>query len=79
MFRDELGGRIMKEICALRVKTYLYFMDDNSEHKKPRGTKKCVIKWELMFENYKDCTFNDKIMLKSQQRFKSDHRKVYTE
>ena len=53
-------------------------MDDDSEHKKAKGTKKCVIKRELMFENYKDSLFN-KIILKSQQRFKSDHHKVYTE
>ena len=32
-----------------------------------------------VIENYKDCLFNDKILLKSQQRFKSDHHKVYTE
>ena len=32
-----------------------------------------------MFENYKDSLFNDKITLKSQQRFKSDNHKVYTE
>ena len=32
-----------------------------------------------MFENYKDCSFNDKIILKSQQRFKSNHHNVYTE
>ena len=32
-----------------------------------------------MFENYKDSLFNDKIILKSQQRFKSDHHRVYTE
>ena len=32
-----------------------------------------------MFQNYKDCLFNGKIILKSQQRFKSDHHKVYTE
>ena len=43
------------------------------------GTKKCVIKLELMFENYKDCLFNGEVILKSQQRFKSDHHKVYTE
>ena len=54
-------------------------MDDNSEIKNTKGTKKCVIKRQLMFENYKDCLFNYKIMLKSQQRFKSDHHKVYTE
>ena len=32
-----------------------------------------------MFENYTDSLFNDKIILKSQQRFKSDHHEVYTE
>ena len=32
-----------------------------------------------MFESYKDCLFNDEAILKSQQRFKSDHHKVYTE
>ena len=32
-----------------------------------------------MFENYKDSLFNDKIILKSQQRFRSDHHRVYTE
>ena len=30
-------------------------MDDGSNHKKAKGTKKCVIKQKLMFENYKDC------------------------
>ena len=54
-------------------------MDDDSEHKKTKVTKQCVIKRELMFENYKDCLFNDKTILKSKQRFKSDHHDVYTE
>ena len=54
-------------------------MDDISEVKKSKGTKKCVIKRELMFENYKDCLFNDKIISKLQQRFKSNYHKVYTE
>ena len=79
LFKDELGGRIMKEFCALRPKAYLYLMDDDSEVKKSKGRKKCVIKRQLMFENYKDCLLNDKVILKSQQRFKSDHYKVYTE
>ena len=69
----------MKEFCALRAKTYSYLMDDNSEVKKSKGTKKCVIKRELMFENYTDCLSNDKIILNSHQIFKSDHHKVYTE
>ena len=32
-----------------------------------------------MFENYKDSLFNDKVILKSQQRFRSYDHKVYTE
>ena len=32
-----------------------------------------------MFENYKDSLFNNKTVLKSQLRFKSDHHDVYTE
>ena len=54
-------------------------MGDDSEVKKAKGTKKCVKKRKLMFENYKDCLFNGEVILKSQQRFKSDHHKVYTE
>ena len=62
----------MKGLVALRAKTYAYLMGDDSEHKKAKRTKKCVIKRRFMFENYKDCLFNDKIIPKSQQRFKSD-------
>ena len=36
-------------------------------------------KRRLMFENYKDSLFNDKTILKSQLRFKSNHHDVYTE
>ena len=45
-FKDELGGRIMKKVVGLRVKIYAYLIDDDSEHKKRKGTKKCVIKRE---------------------------------
>ena len=54
-------------------------MGDDSEVKKAKGTKKSVIKQELMFENYKGYLFNGEVILESQQRFKSDHHKVYTE
>ena len=69
----------MNKFCAFRVKTYSYLMGDNSEVKKSKGTKKCVTKRRLIFENYNDSLFNNKTILKSQQRFKSDHHKVYTE
>ena len=36
-------------------------------------------KKELKFNDYKDCLLNNKIVLKSQQRFKSERHDVYTE
>ena len=78
MFKDELGGKIMKEFCALRAKTYAYLMDDDTEKKKAKWIKKCVVKHTLVFENYKDSLLNNKTILESQLRFKSDHQNVYT-
>ena len=79
MFKDELGGKIMTEFIALRAKVYAYITEDGSVHKRAKGTKKCIIKREIMFEHYKDCLFNSKTIIKSQQRFRSDHHRVYTE
>ena len=69
----------MIAFVGLRAKTCAYLMYDDSEHKKAKGTKMCVIKQELMVKNYEDCLFNDKTILKLQQRFKSDCHNVYTE
>ena len=77
--KDELGGKIMTEFAALRQKTYSYLMDDGNSDKKAKGTKKCVIKRRLKFNDYKNCLLNNQIILKSQQRFKSEDYNVYTE
>ena len=45
----------MKEFVVLRAKTYSYLIDCGSEDTKAKGTKKCVIKRKLKFENYKNC------------------------
>ena len=70
----------MTEIAGVRAKTwaYLYVLNDDSE-KKAKGINKSVIKRGLMFKNFKDCILNNKTILKSQQRFKSDHHNVQTE
>ena len=54
-------------------------MDDGSDPKKAKGTKKCVIKQKLTFENYKDCLLNNKIIYTSHERFRSYYDDVYTE
>ena len=78
-FKDELGGKIMIKFCALRAKAYVHKLDDDTEKKKAKSTKKCIVKREITFKDYVDVLFNDEVIIKSQQRFRSDHHKVYTE
>ena len=66
LFKDGLGGKILTEFVELRAKTYTYLMDDDSDHRNIKRTKKCVITWILMFNDYNNCLSNDKIILKSQ-------------
>ena len=79
IFKYEIGGKIMTEFCALRAKSYAFKLDDDTEMKKAKGTKKCMVKRELMFENYKDALFDDKIIIRSQQRFRSYNHRMDTE
>ena len=76
--KDELGGRIITEFVALRPKTYSYLTDDCKEDKKAKGTKTCVIKRMIKFNDYKNCLLNGKVVLISQQRFKIKGHDVYT-
>ena len=50
LFKDELGGKIIAEVVALKPKTYAYSTDDDIETKKAKGTKKCVIKQKLSLQ-----------------------------
>ena len=47
--KDELGGKIVTEFVALGAKAFSNLNDDGNEHKKSKGTKRCVIKQKRMF------------------------------
>ena len=79
LMKDELGGEIITEFVTLRPKTYSYLTDDSKEDKKAKGTKKCVIKKMIKFDDFKKCLLNDEVILNSQQRFISNKHDVYTE
>ena len=79
LMKDELGGKIITEFVVLLPKTYSSVTDDDKNDKKAEETKKCVIKRILKFNDYKNCLFKNEIILKSQQRFKSEAHCVYTE
>ena len=87
-FKDDIGGKIMTKFVALRAKTYSFLIDEYTDedyeknkivNKNAKGTKKCVVEREILFNNYLDSLFKNKVLYRSQQRFRSDHHKVYTE
>ena len=109
LMKFELDGKIMTKFIRLRTKMYSYLIQHSSEEKKAKGTKNCVVKRKLKFENYKNCfkatqldkeinyleknvidinslkkdhkefIKNDKLILKTQQRFKGGRHNDFTE
>ena len=77
LMKDELGGEVMKEFISLRPKMYSYRIG-NSEPKKCKGIKKCVVKKTITFEDYKKCLFEGRNVHKSQLLFISDKHEVKT-
>ena len=74
--RPLLMGKNEKVIGLM--KDELAVTDDSKEDKKAKGTKKCIIKKMIKSDDYKKCLLNDKVILKSQQRFISNKHDVYT-
>ena len=80
--KDEYGGKIMINFVGLKAKTCSYLIDDSSEDKKAKCTKKCAIKRKLKLENYKNCfevtqleneiNYREKIKLKKIQKIKKN-------
>ena len=75
-FKDEIGGKIMTKFVALRAKTYSFLIDEYKDddyeknkivNKKAKGTKKYVIKREILFNNYLDSMVKKKVLYRSQQ------------
>ena len=78
LMKDKLGGKIITEFVTLRPKTYSFLTDVGKEDKKAKGTKKCIIKKMIKFNDYKKCLLNDEVIFKSQQKFISKKHDVYT-
>ena len=55
LMEHKLGRKIMTKFVGLRVKSYSYLIDYDSEERKAKCTKKCVIKRKLKFKYYKNC------------------------
>ena len=82
LMKDELDSKIMKEFISLRPKMYSYRVDENggtqSEPKKCKGIKKCVVKKTISFDDYKRCLLEGTMIHRSQIMFRSRKHKVKT-
>ena len=76
--KDELGGNIMTEFIALCPKVYAYKTIDDVLEKKCKGVKKCVVKKNLNFEDYREVLETDDIIRRSQLTFQSENHEMYT-
>ena len=57
LMKDELGGETMEEFVTLTPKMYSY-RTSSKESKKCKGIKKCVVRKDITFEDYKNCLFS---------------------
>ncbi|KAF0705208.1 Uncharacterized protein FWK35_00030520, partial [Aphis craccivora] len=58
LFSDETDGRIMREFCALRAKSYSYILEDK-EKIKSKGIRGHVVRNHMTFQDHKRCLFGD--------------------
>ena len=71
---DEIGGKIMTKFVALRAKKFSLLIDEYTDedyeknrivNEKAKGTKKCVVKREILFNSYLDSLFKNKVLYRS--------------
>ena len=76
-FKNVSPNNQIIEFIGLRSKLYSYVTDDNKQHKRCEGIKKCVKDKELEHNNYKTCLNNREELTKNQKIFKSLKHQVY--
>jgi hypothetical protein len=79
--------KIIEEFVGLRSKMYSVKaptvndpdnFDQEGCKKKAKGIKKCVVKNELSFDNYKDCLFKQEKYYRKMNLIRSYKHEVYT-
>ena len=79
MFKDEAGGKIIREFVGLRAKLYAYKMHEGKEEKRCKGVKKAVVKRSINFEDYKTCLFTGNPQTRTMNVIRSHGHELFTE
>ena len=78
LMKDELGGRIITEFVALRLKLYAYETLGGRGDKKCKEVKKCIVKKTLDFEDHTQCLLAGQNAFRKQLFFRNELHKVHT-
>ena len=79
MFKDEAGGKIIREFVGLRAKCYSIKIDGKEGVKKAKGTKKNVVKNSISHEDFNSVLFGKKFAPIQNVSFRSHLHEIFTE
>lgn len=76
--KEEYNFTPILKYTGLRAKMYVVVTKDNSEKKKAKGIKKCVVQNEITANDYEDCLFTNKEYSHCQHTITSKKHVLYT-
>ena len=75
--KDECNGTPIAECVCLRPKMYSILKADEKNIKKAKGVKKCVVKKQIMHEQYKETLFGKKQLWHGMNILRSQKHEIY--
>ncbi len=78
-FKDEMSGTFITEGVFICSKIYsLQTTNPSKNVKRAKGVQTNIVKNQIQFENYKECLFEDKMLVKDQITFQSKLHNIST-
>jgi len=78
LFKDEMSGKPIAEFVGLRSKLYSFRTVDEEEKKICKGIKKSVVRNMLRFEDFKNCLFDMREVMRECNTLRSYHHEMYS-
>ena len=77
-FKDEMGGKPIKEFIGLRSKMYSILSEAGEQKNTAKGVSRNVSENILTHQDYRNCLFMKKSMKNKMMRFVHDRHQLYT-
>lgn len=77
LLKDNFGGKILREFCALKPKVYSVLFNNEKSESKAKGVKKCLTEG-YNIEEYISCLFDERIELCNYNSIRSKRHNLFT-